>query len=66
MTLPVSWQAMNCAGLRRRGWTHLVAALAALDAIAEHDALVAVLVPAEGAPQTPQIQTSTLLSKASS
>ena len=38
--------------------THLVAAPTPLDAIPEHDAFVAVLVMADGAPQTPQMKRS--------
>ena len=54
-------EVVNRSELGRGGQTHLVAASAALDAIPEHDALVAVLVTAEGAPQTPQNQNSALL-----
>jgi hypothetical protein len=52
---------VNCSELLDRGQTQRCAAATALDAIPEQDALVAVLVTAEGAPQTPQNQTSALL-----
>ena len=45
----------------RRGQTHLVAASAAIDPIPEHDTLIAVLVTADGAAQTPQINPQVVL-----
>ena len=52
---------MDRSELRRRVRTHLAAAQTALDSVPEHDALVAVLVTAEGAPQAPQPQSVALL-----
>ena len=51
---------MDRSEVRTRARAHLAAARTALDRISESDALVAVLVTAEGAPQAPQAQSVAL------